>query len=136
MIAEAATTLPYWNPEITTGAISMVVTIIASAVGASWWFTRLFSRSQVSFAKLELGFTTMQGDLSTYKTSQDLKFDAIHIELKKQTEILTKQEVLSVQIAHMDKTQDRFQTHLDNLEDALRQFRVGSRISEQAQVGR
>lgn len=135
MLAEVAVTVPYWNPEFTTGSITLCVTIAGCIGGACWWFTKLFSRSQVSFAELKLGLISMQTDLTAYKNSQDLKLDAVHVELRKQTEILTKQEILAVQIGHIDKTQERFQTHLENLETAFRNFRVGSVVSEQAQRG-
>ena len=121
----------------------MVVTIIVSVLGATWWFTKLFTQSQVSFAELKLGVVSMQAaqasletEMAAYKASQDLKYDSIGSEIRKLTEILSDQKVLNERVLNLGKSQDRFQTHLDNLEDAFRNFRVGSHISEQAQVGR
>ena len=132
--AEVSNTVPYWNPEFTTGSITLVIAIVGSVAGASWWFTKLFSRSQVSFAELKINVAALQADITSYKASQDMKLDAVHVELKKQTEILTKQEVMSERILHMAQRQDRLEAQYDKLDEAFSRFRVGSTISAQATI--
>lgn len=132
----SATEAPHLNLEFTLSGLGIIVAIVGCFSGGVWWFTKLFSQFQVSFAQIQSALTAVQTDLVNYKSSQDLKLDSVHVELKKQTEILIKQEVMSDRLNQMMKTQDRFQEHLDNLENAFRNFRVGSHISEQAQAGK
>ena len=131
----AEVTLPYWNPEITSGSITLVVTIVTCAVGLGWWFTRQFSAAQVMFSSLQKDVNSIQAEMAQVKIDQAAQFAAVNLELKHQTEILRKQDVMAERLSNEGKRLDSFEQRLQKLDDAFSHFRVGSAVSSQRQVG-
>jgi hypothetical protein len=136
LLAEALVETPRITPDITMGALGMMLTIFIAAVGVSWWFTRHFSAAQVMFGSLQKDVVFIQTEMAQVKIDQSAQFASVNLELKHQTEILRKQDIMGERLSNEIKRIDEFGGRVLKLEDAFMKFRVGSVVSEQAQVPR
>ena len=126
---------PYINPEITLSGLGIIASIIASCGIGVWRLSVISGDVRVTFAEVKGNIQILSEELKSVKTGLNSRLDGVDLELRQQTEILRKQDVMAERLANESKRLDDFGQHLQRLETAFSMFRVGSAVSAQKQVG-
>jgi hypothetical protein len=117
--------VPTIEPTITLGALGIMVTIAGSIGTAMWFVIKSTATIQKIFASIEKQLALLKQD----SQNQERRLGVIEDELRKQTDILTEQRVLTEKMSIIERRLDRFDEWRDHLLDEIGRSRVGSEIA-------